>query len=233
MEQATQEQIKKKIGEKAAQLVEDGMLIGLGTGSTATCFIDSLIERCKAGLKISAVSSSLRSSEQARAGGIPILGIDQIKHLDMTIDGADEIDPHNRMIKGGGGALVREKILATSSQKMIVIVDESKLVNTLGKFGLPVEIIPFGYLATLDKIHKLGYEGKMRKKKDGSFYITDNGNYILDIHTPNSFPNPEEDHCQLACLPGVVETGLFFNLPIHVLIGYGNGSIRFREDIFA
>ena len=228
MKQLTQVEIKKALGEKAASLVEDGMLIGLGTGSTATSFVHSLIDRCRTGLKISAISSSLRSLELARSGGIPILDMDDFLSLDLTVDGADEIDPKNRMIKGGGGALLREKIVASSSQKMVVIVDESKLVDVLGKFGLPVEIIPFGFQATLSKIRKLGYEGKLRKKSDGSLYITDNGNYIFDIHSPQAFPNPEQDHHRLVELPGIVETGFFFNLPVKVLVGHKNGSVVFR-----
>lgn len=230
MKQLAQDEIKKIIGHKAASLVEEGMLIGLGTGSTAACFIESLIERCRGGLKVTAVSSSERSLEQARAGGIHTIDFDQNAFLDLTIDGADEIDPRNRMIKGGGGALVREKILATSSRQMIVMVDESKLVSLLGTCPLPVEIIRFGMRATLAKIEKVGYQGKMRLNRDGSLYITDNGNYIFDIHSPEGFPHPEHVHGHLIEIAGVVDTGFFFNLPLRVLIGRGDGSLFFRED---
>lgn len=223
-------QIKKALGERAATFVEDGMLIGLGTGTTATFFIESLIKRCNSGLKISAVCTSNRSLELARQGGIPIYDIDQVTQLDLTIDGADEIDEANRMIKGGGGALVREKILASSSKKMLVIVDESKLVPCLGKFGLPVEIVPFCYLTTLSKIKQLGFDGKMRYLPDGSHYRTDNGNLIFDIHTPQTFPHPEENHNQLTSLPGVIDTGFFFNLPVDVLVGYEDGRVNLREE---
>lgn len=229
MKQMTQDAIKKSVGEKAASFVENGMLVGLGTGSTAACFIDSLIERCRQGLKITAVSSSIRSLDQARAGGIPILDMNQITDIDLTIDGADEIDPSNRMIKGGGGAHVREKILATSSKQMIVIVDESKIVPVLGRFGLPIEILPFGFNATINKIKKLGYDGSMRAQKDGSVYVTDNGNYIFDVHSPKQFPNPESDHDAIVNLAGVVDTGFFFNLPTRVLIGYSDGTVVFRK----
>ncbi len=230
MKQFTQNEIKKLVGQKAASLVEEGMLVGLGTGSTAACFIDSLIERCRNGLKITAVSSSQRSLKQARAGGIHTVDFNQFANLDLTIDGTDEIDPQNRMIKGGGGALVREKILATSSRQMIVIADESKLVPILGKRPLPVEIIPFGIRATLAKIESMGYQGNMRANKDGTLYITDNGNYIFDIHSPGGFPKPEEDHERLIHQPGIVDTGFFFNLPLRLLLGRGDGTVAFRED---
>lgn len=225
--QLSQNALKKAVGIKAASLVQEGMLVGLGTGTTASFFIESLIQRCQKGLKITAVSSSLRSLEMAKKGGIPIRSMDEVTSIDLTVDGADEVDPHFRLIKGGGGALLREKIIASSSQEMIVIVDESKLVSQLGKFGLPVEIIPFGYRATLAKIERAGFEGKWRKEKDGSFYLTDNGNYIYDIHNPPVFPHPESDHSILINLPGVVETGFFFGLPLRVLVGRSDGSVRF------
>jgi ribose 5-phosphate isomerase A len=231
MKHLSQDAIKKAIGEKAATLVEDDMLIGLGTGTTSSYFINSLIKRCQAGLRISAVASSLRSMELAKRGGIPILDPSQVTLLDLTIDGADEIDPQNRMIKGGGGALTREKILASCCKKMVAIVDASKEVEVLGKFGVPVEIIPFCYLATLAKIRAAGFDGKMRYAPDGSHFITDNGNLIFDITTPQRFPHPEEAHARLATLPGVVETGFFFNLPVHVLIGHQDGSVIFREFV--
>lgn len=230
MKQLTQDEIKKRVGQKAASLVEEGMLVGLGTGSTASCFIDSLIERCREGLKITAVSSSQRSLQQARAGGIHTMDFNQFATLDLTVDGTDEIDPQNRMIKGGGGALVREKILATSSRQVVVIADEGKLVSVLGKCPLPVEIIPFGIRATLAKIQAMGYQGNMRTNPDGTFYVTDNGNYILDIFSPGGFAKPEEDHERLIHQPGVVDTGFFFNLPLRLLVGRKDGTVSFQED---
>lgn len=230
MKQIMQDEIKKAVAAKAASLVEDQMLIGLGTGSTVTYFIESLIARCAHGLKIRVASTSLRSQEQAQKGGIPFLDTDELAQLDLTIDGADEIDPQNCMIKGGGGALTREKILASSSKKMLVIVDESKLVEKLGKFGLPVEILPFCYQTTLAKIKAAGFDGKMRYTNEGSLYITDNGNYIYDIHNPKEFLDPQKTHATLATLPGVVETGLFFDLPVSVLVGYKDGRVEFRNN---
>ncbi|MCH9609854.1 MAG: Ribose-5-phosphate isomerase A [Chlamydiales bacterium] len=222
-----QDALKKAVGEKAANLIEDGMLVGLGTGSTAAFFIKHLIERVKGGLSIKAVSSSIASAKQAREGGIEVLEMDEVTSIDLTIDGADEIDPQNRMIKGGGGAHVREKIIASTSKQMVVIVDESKMVDVLGSFGLPVEILPYGYHATIAKIEKLGYRGKLRMK-ESALHLTDNGNYLYDIHEPKQFPHPENDHTIINNLPGVVDTGFFFNLPVKVLVGYQNGTVDFR-----
>lgn len=215
-------EVKKIVGQKAAEYVQDGMLVGLGSGSTSLCFIESLIARCQSGLKIEAVSSSLHSAKVARDGGIKVLEMDTLTKIDLTVDGADEIDPHNRMIKGGGGAHVREKILAAASDQMIVIVDESKLVDVLGKFGLPVEILPFGVQATIFKLKEKGFEGSLREHK------SDNDNYLFDIKTPHLFPSPEKSHLELITIPGVVDTGFFFGLATKVLVGYFNGEIRER-----
>lgn len=227
LNQHVQDELKKAVGQKAATFVEEGMLVGLGTGSTASCFIESLIERCRDGLKITAVSSSIRSLDMAKAGGIPVLTMDEVTSIDLTIDGADEVDPKFRLIKGGGGALLREKIIASTSKRMIVIIDESKLVDELGRFGVPVEIIPFGYNATIAKMNHLGYKGGLRRANDDSAYLTDNGNFIYDIHTPTRFTDPEKDHHILIDLPGVVETGFFFNLPLRVLVGRKDGNVDF------
>ena len=218
--------MKKKAGEQAAEWIKDGMLVGLGTGSTVFFFIEKLIERCKEGLNITVVSSSNRSFEQAKKGGIPAADMDIVTQIDITVDGADEIDSQKRMIKGGGGALLREKILAITSKEMVVIVDESKVVENLGKHPLPVEILPFGYSATIDKIRVLGYRGELRKFDGGQFYKTDNGNYIYDIHFQELRENPEEDHDKLIGIPGVLETGFFFNLARRVLIGQSDGELQ-------
>ena len=216
--------IKKAVGYKAAELIESGMRVGLGTGSTAFFFIERLIERCKKGLKIHAVASSVHSLEQAREGKIPLLDIDKVTSLDVTVDGADEIDPQKRMIKGGGGAHVREKIIASMSHEMIVIVDESKLVPQLGVCKLPVEVLPFAHLATLHKIEKAGYKGTFRKKGN-SFFITDNGNFLIDIHFDKPRARPEEDHETLIHIPGIVDTGFFFHLAGRVIVGFPDGQV--------
>ncbi len=220
---------KKNVGYKAADLIQDGMRVGIGTGSTVFFFIERLVQRCREGLKIQAVASSVRSQHLAHQGNIPLLEINTIVDLDLTVDGTDEIDPKKRMIKGGGGALVREKMLASMSKEMIVIADESKCVEQLGKCKLPVEVISFTPQATLHRIAKLGYRGEFRAEKDGSFYVTDNGNYIIDIHFNQPRLNPEEDHEALAHVPGVVDTGFFFHLAGKVIIGFFDGQIVVRS----
>lgn len=219
------EEIKKKTGIVAANFIENGMIVGLGTGSTAYYMIERLVERFKEGLKISAVASSKKSEEIARQGGIPILDINSVSAIDMTIDGADEIDSAKRMIKGGGGAHVREKIVASMSREMIVIVDESKLCLHLGKRHLPVEVIPFGIEATRKKMERLGFCGAWRKHNKADFFVTDNGNYIFDIQFDHLREHPEIDHEKLIRVPGVVDTGFFFNLAGRVVIGFFDGQI--------
>ncbi len=217
--------IKKAVGYRAAELIENGMLVGLGTGSTVHYFIERLIEKCKAGLKIQAIASSNQSFKQAKQGGIPLLDIDKTVSLDITVDGADEIDPEKRMIKGGGGALVREKIMAAMSREMIVIVDEEKLVRALGRRKLPVEIIPFAKNSTLHHIEKAGYRGVFRKTAEGSTYVTDNGNFIVDIQFDAPREKPELDHEALIHVPGVVDTGFFFNFAGRVIVGFADGQV--------
>lgn len=223
------EAVKKAIGVKAASLIEEGMTVGLGTGSTAFYFIESLIERCHAGLKIQTVASSQKSSQQARAGGLPLLDINLISSLDITVDGADEVDSLKQMIKGGGGALVREKIVASMSREMVVLIDETKLVAQLGSKNLPVEIIPFGHLATQRHLEEHDYRGEWRIEKNGALFITDNNNYILDIHFQNPLTNPQADHERMIEVPGVVDTGFFFHLAGRMIIGFLDGQIIIRS----
>jgi ribose 5-phosphate isomerase A len=221
---------KQAAGKAAVNYIQDGMLIGLGTGSTASYFIDALIERCHTTtLKIHAVATSERSYQQAKSGGISLYDINQITQLDMTIDGADEIDRKKQMIKGGGGALLREKIVAYMSQEMVVIVDDTKLVEYLGCFPLPVEILPFAYQSTLNQIHLLGFQGRLRQDAQGQLYVTDNGNYIVDIVTKHPFQNPQQDHALLKSIPGVIETGFFLNMAGRVIVGHNDGSIDIIE----
>lgn len=219
---------KEAAGKAAAELIQDGMRVGLGTGSTAACFIDSLIERCRQGLKIRAVATSTHSERQAREGGIPFCDINKITSLDITVDGADEIDSKERMIKGGGGALLREKIIASMSKEMIVIVDEHKLVKHLGKFPLPVEIVPFASTAIIHKIQQHGFQGKIRHNSDGKIYYSENGNIIFDINLMDSIENPEQLNLFFKSIPGVVETGLFYNLASRVVVGYDDGHVAIK-----
>ena len=223
---------KDNAGKAAAELVKTGMKVGLGTGSTAAYFITHLIERCQQGLKIQAVATSQQSWDQAAAGGIPMLDINldinKVTTLDLTVDGADEIDAQKRMIKGGGGALLREKIIASISKEMIVIIDESKEVKHLGKCALPVEIIPFAHHATIAQLKKLGYKGKLRKTTKNQPFITDNNNYIYDIELHHPCSNPEDDDHKIRNVPGVVTTGFFFNLAGRVIVGFDDGHIEIR-----
>jgi len=223
------EQAKKAAGQAAAEWVQDGMLLGLGTGTTVYYFIEKLIERCKKGLKIQAVASSKETEQLALKGNIPLIDNNTLTFLDLTVDGADKIDAQKRMIKGGGGALVREKIVASMSKEMVVIVDETKLVDQLGHCSLPVEILPFAYTATIKHITCLGYKGSLRKKNDGSLFITDNGNYIFDLIFNNLLGSPESDHEKLIHIPGVIDTGFFFHLAGRVIIGHSDGHISLRD----
>ena len=220
----TIEQAKKAAGHKATELIKDGMIVGLGTGTTAYWFIESLIPLCKK-LNIQAVSSSSASLEQARKGGIPLLDINTLTSIDITVDGADEIDPERRMIKGGGGALLKEKIIASMSKEVVIIVDETKLVPKLGQCKLPVEIVPFGVQSTIHKLEKLGFSGALRKDKN-SLYITENGNYIFDIRLDPAKTHPAEDELRIIQIPGVVETGFFLNLATQVIVGFLDGRVQ-------
>lgn len=219
------DQAKKMVGEKAATLVESGMCVGLGTGSTALFFIQALAKRCQEGLQIKAVASSEHSFALAQKAGIPLIDISSLSTVDLTVDGADEIDTQKQMIKGGGGALLREKILASMSREMVVIVDETKVVPRLGVHKIPVEIIPFGYLATFRQLQGIGFEGVLRRSPQNTPYVTDNGNYIYDIQCTPETLSPLSAHALMIEIPGVVETGLFFNLAGRVFVGHANGTI--------
>ncbi|MDJ0651778.1 MAG: ribose 5-phosphate isomerase A [Simkaniaceae bacterium] len=217
--------MKKVAGYAAAELVKSGMVLGLGTGSTVFYFINRLLERMKEGLFVQAVSSSIRSEKQAKEGGILFADIDTITTVDMIIDGADEINKDKQMIKGGGGALLREKVLADISKEMVVIVDESKVVEKLGKHDLPVEILPFAHKAIIEKIRKLGFHGTLREHNENGPFITDNGNMIYDIHFESFREDPEKDHEKLIRIPGVLETGFFFHLAGRIIVGKSDGTV--------
>ena len=216
---------KRVVGVAAANMVEEGMMIGIGTGTTAACFIDALIARVRKGLSIKAVATSEESAGHAQSGGIPLLDTDAISSLDLASDGADEVDPQRRLIKGGGGALLREKIIATLADEMLVMVDDSKLVDKLGTFGLPVEIVPFGYTHTLRQIQELGYKTTLRLGNGKEPYRTDNGNYLADISFSGLLDEPEMDDLVLRKIPGVIETGFFLGVAGRVLIGHADGTV--------
>jgi len=217
--------MRKKAGIAAIERIQEGMLIGLGTGLTVSHFIDQLIQRVAEGLQIQVVASSMQSLRQAKMGGIPLADINTITSIDITIDGANEINPQKQMIKGGGGALLREKILANISRELIIIVDESKLVEKLGKYPLPIEIVPFGKEAIIDKIKMLGFHGQIRTHEKNGPFETDNGNFIYDIYFDSLREDPESDHEKLIHIPGVLETGFFFNLVHTVFVGKSDGTV--------
>ncbi len=222
----SQEQIKKRLGEAAAALITSEMKVGLGSGTTSHKFIEALAKRCeKESLHITSTASSTASAKLATQLGIPVLPIDEIGSLDITVDGADEIDPLKRIIKGGGGAHVREKIVAAMSRELVVIVDQSKLVEKLGAAKLPVEILPFGQETTKRHIEKLKIKAEWRLASSGKLFITDNGNHLLDLHFPHLLDNPEENEQEIRSIPGVVDTGFFFNMAGRVLIGFSDGQI--------
>lgn len=226
-------ELKKAAAAKAVEFVEDGMKLGIGTGSTANEFIRLLAERVKAGLHITGVATSKRSEKLCRDLGIPVATLDETRHLDLDIDGADEIDPHLALIKGGGGALLREKIVAFASSQMLVIADSSKLVKTLGAFPLPIEINPFGLEATKEAIIKvadrleLPANIKLRVRDDKTF-VTDGGHFILDASF-GRISDPERLSEALFSIPGVVEHGLFLNLAKKSVVAMANGEIKVLE----
>ncbi|KAF0184278.1 MAG: ribose 5-phosphate isomerase A [Hyphomonadaceae bacterium] len=207
---------KIKAAAAALDYVQDGMVLGLGTGSTAAHFVRLLGDKVKKGCKIQGVPTSIATQELALSLQIPLLDIEKVTHIDVTIDGADEVDPQLRLIKGGGAALLREKLIAHASAHMVVIADEGKMVDILGKFPLPVEIIQFGVAITANKIFEClratnceGTDIQLRYKSDGTTpLVTDNGNFILDCHCI-MIPDPIGLCAQLNAIPGVVENGIF------------------------
>ncbi len=217
---------KKIAAEKAVELIRDGMTIGLGTGSTAFYAIKKIGELVKEGLKIKCVATSVQSETLALGLRIPIVPVSAVDFVDITIDGADEADSKKNLIKGGGGALLREKIIAFHSRQFYVIIDESKRVNKLGNFPLPVEIVSFGSDLTLRQLHLLGCEPAIRKSTNEKL-ITDNGNYIADCKFSVPIDDPEGLNAKIKTIPGVVETGLFLHSMVTaIIVGYNNGEIK-------
>ena len=221
-------------GKRAVEFVEDGMKVGLGTGSTAAWMVRCLGERVKDGLRVTGVPTSARTAELARQVGIPLIGLDEARWLDLTIDGADEYNPDLNLIKGGGGALLQEKIVATASDRMIVIADATKAVGHLGAFPLPVEVVPFGWQTTralieemLTSMDVLGRQTTLRLNGSRPF-ITDEGNYIVDLHL-NRIGNARQLALVLNQIPGVVENGLFIDICDMVIIGGADGRLEIRD----
>lgn len=220
---------------RACDYVESGMKVGLGTGSTAAWLVRCLGEMVRdEGLEITGVPTSSRTAELAREVGIPVKSLDEAKWLDLTIDGADEFDGDLNLIKGGGGALLQEKIVATASDLMIVIADKTKQVETLGAFPLPVEIVPFGWQTTkalieetLASLDVFGDSSVLRMSGETPF-VTDEGNYILDLQL-NRIGNARQFGIVINQIPGVVENGLFIDICDIVVIGHGDGRVEVKD----
>jgi ribose 5-phosphate isomerase A len=227
------DELKRQAAARALDFVEAGMKLGLGTGSTAKHFVELLGARVREGLEVIGVPTSEATRGDAIRCGVPLTTLDDIDHLDLTVDGADEIDLSLDLIKGGGGALLREKIVAAASDQVIVIADDSKWVERLGRFPLPIEIIPFGVAATQRAIGKTladcGVSGPMavRKGKDGHFFVTDSGHWIVDAHL-GPIPDAPLLAGSLASIPGVVEHGLFIGLASTAILA-GTQGIRVVE----
>jgi ribose 5-phosphate isomerase A len=211
---------KLNAAKKAIEYIKEGMTVGLGTGSTVEIMIEELSKKVKSGLNIKCISTSNRTTNFANKLGIIIHEFDSVSRIDLTIDGADEVDPYLRGIKGGGGALLYEKIVAFNSEKNIWIVDDSKLVNKLGNFPLPVEVVPFAARKLLVRFEQMRLKPIIRKSGNKNF-ITDSGHFIIDCHI-GEIDDPKELEKELKMIPGIVEVGLFIDIADSVLIGYSD-----------
>ncbi|MDZ4834529.1 MAG: ribose-5-phosphate isomerase RpiA [Candidatus Melainabacteria bacterium] len=215
---------KHAAAEAALAYVEDGMVVGLGSGSTSLIFVKLLGERVKSGLKITGVPTSEETGRLAEELGIPLVSLQDGVQPDVDIDGSDEVDVNLSLIKGGGGKLLREKIVAFASKKVVIIVDSKKLVDKLGAFKLPVEVVPFSIAVVENAIKDIEGKPVLRKEKDGSIYITDENNWILDCDF-GLIDDPKTLDEKLSSIPGIVEHGLFINLADIVLVGE-NRTVR-------
>lgn len=231
----TMDELKRQAAAQALEHVQDGMKLGLGTGSTAKHFVDLLgLRIAQTGLKVIGVPTSEATRAQAEACGVPLTTLDAIDRLDLTVDGADEIDANLNLIKGGGGALLREKIVAAASDRMIVIADDSKWVEVLGRFPLPIEVIPFGLAATRRAIAGVfgacGLSGEMAVRQDGSghAFVTDGGHWIIDARLGQISDAPRLAGL-LGAIPGVVEHGLFIGLASIAMLAGSNGIRTFER----
>lgn len=224
------EDYKKQAGEEAVKHIEDAMIVGLGTGSTIEYTIRKLGQMVKEGLKIQGIPTSVHTKRIAKEENIPLTTLDEHPDIDITIDGADEVDSNLNLIKGGGGALTREKIIAFNSEKVIIVVDDSKVVKALGiDFALPVEVVKFGWTSTKKTLETFGCDVELREVMKGEPFITDNGNYILDCEFER-IENPEQMEIDINCIPGVVENGLFINLVNEVIVGGKQGILTLEKE---
>lgn len=224
---------KEVAGRRAAEFVKDGNVVGLGTGSTVYFTFQRLAERINSEkFAIRGIPTSKPTEQIARNLGIPLVDFEAVTQIDLTIDGADEIDSQFNMIKGGGGALLREKVVACASKERIIVVDSSKLVERLGeRFALPVEVVPFAWIPVSGAIKELGAEPKLRQSQASTPFLTDNGNYILDCKFPG-IDYPAVLSKTLKLIPGVVESGLFIGLADILIIGKEDGSYEERRKVY-
>ena len=219
------EELKKQAGEEAVKHVEDGMIVGLGTGSTVEYTLRKLGQLVRDGLKIQGIPTSVHTKRIAKEENIPLTNLEEHPEIDVTIDGADEVDSRLNLIKGGGGALTREKIIAFHSKKLIIVVDDSKIVKMLGiDFPLPVEVIKFSWESTKKVLEEFGCTAKRRIVMGDEPFITDNGNYILDCEFER-IDEPETLEKEINLIPGVVENGLFIDLANEVIVGGKQGLL--------
>lgn len=219
---------KQVAAERAVQYIEDHTVVGLGTGTTAYFAIDQLGKRVARGLDVRCIATSESSAQLARERGIPLTSFAEVDHIDLTIDGADEVDPAFNLTKGGGGALLREKFVASASNIELIIVDEGKLKQRLGQFPLPVEVIPFGWQLTLRRLQALGCEATLRADAAATF-TTDNGNYIIDCSF-GRIDDPPALESEIIGTCGVVECGIFTNLASRIIIGKSDGKVEERTE---
>lgn len=222
------DQEKEAAARASLRFVKDGQVVGLGTGSTAAYFIKLLGEEVKNGLRIRGIPTSVRSREMAMSLGIPLITLDDCQEIDVTVDGADEVDPQLRLIKGGGGALLREKIVASATRQMIVVADASKQVKRLGKFPLPVEVIRFAQTLIAKRISALGADVQLRRDAVGNAYLTDENNHILDCRF-GEMPDPDRVARELNEMPGVVEHGLFIGMANVALLARGSEIVELKR----
>ena len=220
---------KEAAAKASLRYVKDGEVVGLGTGSTAAFMVRALAEKVRAGLKIVGIPTSRRTGELATSLGIAITTLDEYQDINVTIDGADEFDSQLRLIKGGGGALLREKIVASASRKLVIIADSSKQAQKLGRFPLPVEVIPFAEKLVAKKIGAMGAQVKLREYAYGNPFVTDEGHHILDCNF-GEIDDPEKLGAALSFMPGIVEHGLFLNLASVVVVGKGDGAVELTRQ---
>lgn len=218
-------EIKQRVALEASRLVHEGMIVGLGSGTTMHWFVKALAERVKKGLQVIGIPTSTEVEKLAHENGIELKSLNEVEYIDLTVDGADEIDPQWNLIKGGGGALLQEKMVASASRKLVIIADHTKLVQQLGKFPLPVEVVPYNFKQAKRKLEQ-DYQIKISlREKNSQPFLTDHGHYILDCYF-NQIADAAALNRGLHAVPGVVETGLFINMVSGVQIGYPDGTVK-------